>query len=611
MAGNIKGITIEFRGDTTKLDKALRDIKNSTKDIDKELKDVNNALKFNPTSVELWRQKQDLLKQKISETENNLKSLKDMQKQMDAQGVDKNSEAYRRVQREIIETESKLKHFKSELKSIGSVKLQAMGEQFKKVGKSLESAGKSMRSFSAAAAVVAGSIGLLTKKSAKWADDVITQAKVYSMSTGELQKYQAAAELVDVSASSIASTHRKLERNMLNAQLGSKKQALAFEQLGVAYENTDGTLRDGEVVWQEVIEALGKMENETERDAMAMAIMGRAATDLNPLIEDGAEGYKLLTEAMEKYDLDFVDEETLQRANDFNDLLDVSRSVLAVALQNVGTQMAAYLAPAMEKVVDLIGKLANWISQLSPRTQTIIAAIAGVLAILAPMLIGLGKLSMGIGAIIKLVAVVGPAIAAISGPLLAIIGIVGAVVVAGVLLYKNWDTIKAKAIALKNSIITTFNQVKSRVSTIFNNIKSAITKPIETAVNTIRSAINKIKSIINNVKLQLPKFKLPHFRISGGKAPWGIGGKGTAPKINVDWYAKGGIFDAPSLIGVGEAGPEAVVPLDKFWDKLDSLQGETSIVININGANADPREIAEEVRRALIRETNQRRLAWQ
>ena len=119
MAGNIRGITIEFAGDTTKLDKALRQIKNSTKDIDAELKQVNKALKFNPTSVELWRQKQDLLKQKIKETENNLKELKNIQAQMDAKGVDKNSEAYRRVQREIIEAESKLKTFNNELRKVG------------------------------------------------------------------------------------------------------------------------------------------------------------------------------------------------------------------------------------------------------------------------------------------------------------------------------------------------------------------------------------------------------------------------------------------------------------------------------------------------------------
>ena len=87
----------------------------------------------------------------------------------------------------------------------------------------------------------------------------------------------------------------------------------------------------------------------------------------------------------------------------------------------------------------------------------------------------------------------------------------------------------------------------------------------------------------------------------------------TVPKLSVDWYAQGGIFNSPTIAGIGEIpGGEAVVPLNKFWDKLDNLKtGETNIVININGADRDPREIAEEVKRVLIMETNQRRLAWQ
>ena len=609
MAGNIRGITIEFAGDTTKLDKALRQIKNSTKDIDNELKQVNKALKFNPTSVELWRQKQDLLKQKIKETENNLKELKNIQAQMDAKGVDKNSEAYRRVQREIISAESKLKTFNAELRKIGQVNLRAMSEQFKDMGNKLTAAGNAMRGISTAAAALAASIGALTVKSAKWADDVVTGAKVYSMSTKELQKYQAAAELVDVSADSIAKTHRKLERNMLNAQLGSKKQALAFEELGIAYQNADGSLRDGETVWQETIDALSKMENETERDAYAMALMGRAATDLNPLIEDGAEGYKLLTEAMQKYDLEFVDDETLQKANDFNDLLDVMKSVGAIAFQQLGTQLAAYLAPALEKVVDLVGRLANWFSNLSPRTQAIIGGIAAFVAVLAPLLIGLGKVSFAISSILSLAATVGPAIGGVVAALGPAILIIGAVVAAGVLLYKNWDKIKAAAIAFKNKVVATFNEFKAKVTSTFNSIRDAIVKPIQTAIDKVKAIVQKIKSFfpikIGNI---FSNIKLPHFKVTGKLSI----SPPSVPKLSIDWYANGGIFNSPTIAGIGEIpGGEAVVPLNKFWDKLDNLSGETNIVININGANKDPKEIAEEVKRVLIRETNQRRLAWQ
>ncbi|MBQ1570043.1 MAG: hypothetical protein IIZ78_02870 [Clostridiales bacterium] len=608
MAGNIKGIVIEFSGDTTKLDKALRQIKNSTKDIDAELKQVNKALKFNPTSVELWRQKQDLLRQKIKQTEDNLKELKNIQAQMDAQGIDKQSEAYRRISREIVESESKLKSFNTELRKIGQVNLRAMSEQFKDMGNKLTAAGQSMRGISTAAAALAASIGALTVKSGKWADDMNTMSKVYSIGTKELQQYSAAAELVDVSVETIAKSHVKLEKQMLTASKGTGASAEAFKALGVSVTNADGSLRNGDAVWQDTIAALGQMENETERDAYAMQLMGRSAAELNPLIEDGGEAYQQLAETMAKYNLDFIDQEILDQANAFNDSLDTIKAVGLVAFQQLGTQLAAYLAPAMEKVVDVVGRLANWFSQLSPRTQAIIGGIAAVVAVVAPLLIGLGKVSFAISSIISLVAVVGPAIAGVVAALGPVILIIAGVVAAGITLYKNWDTIKAKAIAFKDAVVATFNNFKAQVSATFNAIKTAIVTPIQTAINTIKGIIDRIKGWFPiSIGKIFSNIKLPHFRLSGSFSLKNM----TVPKISIDWYKTGGIFDSPSIIGVGEAGSEAVVPLDKLWDKLDNLQGETNIVININGANADPREIAQEVKRVLIMETNQRRLAWQ
>ena len=365
MAGNIRGVTIEFAGDTTKLDKALRDVRKSTKDIDSELRKVNNSLKFNPGNVDLLRQKQTLLNQKIEQTENNLKDLRNMQKQVandPSQG--KNSQAYRELQREIIKSENQLKRFNAEQRKIKAslTPLGQFGSKMSEVGGKLTKAGNAMRQFSMAGAAVAVTIGGLTAKSAKWADDIVTQSKVYSMSTKELQKYNAAAELVDVNATAIVSTHRKLERNMLNAQLGSKKQALAFKELGIEYKNADGTLRDGDEVWTDTIEALSKMKNETTRDAYAMSLMGRSATELNPLIEDGAEGYRTLTEAMQKYDLKFIDDKTLQNANGFNDQLDTIKAIGAITFQTIGTRLAAYLVPALEKTVDLVGRIYGFLA---------------------------------------------------------------------------------------------------------------------------------------------------------------------------------------------------------------------------------------------------------
>ena len=433
--GSIKGITISFAGDTTKLDKALRQIKNSTKDIDNELKQVNRALKFNPTSVELWRQKQDLLKQKIKETESNLKELKNIQAQMDAQGVDKQSEAYRRIQREITEAESKLKTFNTELRKIGQVNLRAMSEQFKQMGEKLTSAGNAMRGISTAAAALAASIGALTVKSGKWADDINTMSKVYSIGTGELQKYAAAADLVDVEVETIAKSHVKLEKQMLSASKGTGASAEAFEKLGVSVTDSNGELRKGDDVWNDVIKALGSMENETERDALAMQLMGKSAAELNPLIEDGGETYKQVADTMKKYKLNFVDQQTLDQANQFNDAIDTMKMVGLVAFQQLGTQLAAYLAPMMQKLVDLVGQLAAWFSNLSPSTQAAIAAIAGIVAVVAPLLIGLGKVAFAISSIMSLMATIGPMLAGLAaGPVAIVIAAIAALIAIGVLL---------------------------------------------------------------------------------------------------------------------------------------------------------------------------------
>lgn len=602
MSGDIKGITIEFRGNATPLQKAIRQVDSELKKTTKELSAVNKALKFNPTSVDLWRQKQQLLETKIKETTDKLKALKDAQKQMDAAHVDKNSEEYRKLQREIIETQSQLKHFKSELRSIGNVNLKALGEQFKQMGSKLESAGQAMRGISTAAAAATASIGALTVKSGQWADDMNTMSKVYSISTTELQKYSAAAELVDVDVETIAKSHVKLEKQMMTASKGTGASAEAFEKLGVSVTNADGSLRDGDQVWQETIKALGSMENETERDALAMQLMGRSAAELNPLIEDGGETYENLAKTMQKYGLDFIDQDMLDAAQEFNDELDTMKAIGMIAFQQLGTKLAAYLAPALEKVVDAVGRFAQWLSNLDPKLLAIIAGITGVVAAIAPVLIVIGKISTGVGALIQVIGL-------LAGPVGIVIAVIAALVAIGILLYKNWDTIKAKAIAFKNNVVKTFTDLKAKITSTFNSIKTAITTPIQTAIDKVRSIIQRIKSFFPiKVGKILSNLKLPHFKLTGKFSLKDM----TVPKLSVSWYAQGGIFDSPTIAGIGEAGPEAVVPLDKFWDKLDAIAaGSGGTTINIyQQPGQSPRELALEVERVLANIQRQRDMAY-
>lgn len=147
MAGQVKGITISFRGDTTSLDKALRKVKSDSKDIDSQLKKVNNALKFNPKNVELLTQKQGLLREKVTQTQKSLEDLRKIQAQMDASGVSKQSAEYQQVRREIIETESKLKHFQAEAQKLANVKLTAFKAQLDEMSNKFKTAGDALTKY--------------------------------------------------------------------------------------------------------------------------------------------------------------------------------------------------------------------------------------------------------------------------------------------------------------------------------------------------------------------------------------------------------------------------------------------------------------------------------
>lgn len=113
-----------------------------------------------------------------------------------------------------------------------------------------------------------------------------------------------------------------------------------------------------------------------------------------------------------------------------------------------------------------------------------------------------------------------------------------------------------------NNITSTFNSLVGTVLGIFNSVREAITNPIETAKNTVGGIIDTIKGFFSNFHIQLPHINLPHFAIS--PAGWQIGDllKGSIPSLSIEWYATGGMFNGASIIGVGEAGTEFVVPRD-------------------------------------------------
>lgn len=179
-----------------------------------------------------------------------------------------------------------------------------------------------------------------------------------------------------------------------------------------------------------------------------------------------------------------------------------------------------------------------------------------------------------------------------------------------------WDgissTISSIVNGIRDTISSVFNAAKDTVSSVWNSIKSAIETPIQNARDTVRKVIDSIKGFFN-FSWSLPHLKLPHLSISGSFsiAPPSV------PHFGIDWYAKGGVFNGPSVIGVGEAGPEGVVPFNergarplaegiaKLLDgKGGAAHGDTNVTINLYATvreEADiekiSRQIAKEIKR--------------
>ena len=601
MAGNIKGITIEFNGDTTKLDKALRTVRNSTKDLDKELKDVNKALKFNPTSVDLWKQKQEILRQKITQTKDNIKQLKDAQAQLDAKNVDKNSQEYRELQREIITAESKLKTFNKQLREIGNANLKALSNQLQEIGNKMASVGKSMTT-KVTAPIVAG----------------------YTLAANYASDYEENLNKIDVAFGDDSEAVKEWANTARESFGMSKVQATgavsAFGALGKGIGLTESEAAGMATTLTGLSADLASYFN-TSTDESAKALEGiftgetealkkygivMSETNLKQFAADQGLVYSAMSQS-EKTALryQYVLEKTKDAQGDYSRTSDGTansiktfQATLQDLATTIGTNLLPIITPIIQKITEWVGKF----QELSPETQKIITIIGLVAAAIGPILVVVGTLISSIGAVIGVLGMV-------TAPMLGIAAIIAALIIWGIKLYQNWDTIKAKAIAFKDNVVATFNNFKTQVMTTFNNIKNAIVTPIQTAINTIKGIIDRIKGWFPiSIGKIFSNIQLPHFRLSGSFSLKNM----TVPKISIDWYKTGGIFDSPSVIGVGEAGAEAVVPLNKLWEKLDKIaEANSPVVVNVYGSdNMSVNELAAAVEQRIIQMQKRRTQVW-
>ena len=380
-----------------------------------------------------------------------------------------------------------------------------------------------------------------------------------------------------------------------------------LDKLGVSITKADGSMKDSVTVQRELHDAFAGL-SESEQIAAASAIFGKnQMSNWLALINTAPEDVAKLSSAIGEQGTTTEMAEAMMSG--FGGSLEKLKSSIDVAATSLGEA----LAPIILAVANGLQKLVDWFNNLSPAMQRVVAVVGIIVAAIGPLLLIIGTLMSAAGSIMMMAPLIAGAIGAIAPVILIVIGVITLLVTAGVFLYKNWDTIKEKAAAFKDAVanawqtlkdkvsailqslssfisqtwqairntaiqlakslvsvvITRFQNLKTNAARIWNAVKNAITHPMETAKAAVGRIIARIKSFFPiRVGNLLSGIKLPHFSIRGRFSL----NPPSVPSFGVRWYKRGGIFNKPTLMpGIGEAGPEAVVPLDQFWAKLDAM----------------------------------------
>lgn len=402
MAGPIKGIEIAISADTSGVTKGLKEVTTESMKTSKNLKSVESLLKLDPHNTELVAQKQKLLAQNIEQTKDKLSKLKAAQDDVKAafERGEISEEQYIAFQGEIVKTENRLKQLESQVDETGNAmqdagnKTDGFGDKLKN-GLSAAAKAAGVAIAAVGTAVVAGAKALtdFTVSGAEYADTILTDSAVTGIATDKLQEYRYAAELVDVSTDTLTNSMAKNIKSMSSAAKGTGATAEAYKKLGIEVKNSDGSLRDSQTVYWELIDALGQVENETDRDALAMQILGKSAQELNPLIEAGSA--RMAELGQQAHDAGAVlSEDSLNSFGAFDDQLqylkvnaEAAKNALGTALLPVLTNLAttgnSLLTDFTKSLVDAngdIGKMADAVADIIPKiVDAIVAALPQLL----------------------------------------------------------------------------------------------------------------------------------------------------------------------------------------------------------------------------------------
>ncbi|MHB9031924.1 MAG: phage tail protein [Anaerolineae bacterium] len=264
------------------------------------------------------------------------------------------TEALGKMENELKDNEAALEGMGGEAQDAGK-KTEELGkkedetkEKSKQLSPALKAVGAAIAAIVTAAVAAVAALAGLVNKAIEAAGELVDLSEKTGLSTTQLQEMQYIGDQLGVGLETMTGSMAKLTRNMSTAREGTGAAAEAFKALGIDVTDSNGELRDSQTVYNEALAALGAMTNETERDATAMAIFGKSAQELNPLIKAGA--WELANLRYESHEVGAVmSEETVSGLEAVGD----SIASLKAGFEGTMGTLSGYLVPVLNNITGL------------------------------------------------------------------------------------------------------------------------------------------------------------------------------------------------------------------------------------------------------------------
>lgn len=523
MAGSIKGIIVEIGGDTSGLQKALKQVNTTTSNLSKELKGINSLLKFDPKNTELLAQKQAVLSQNIQETTNKLNQLKQAQRLADdtiKNGGTISQENYRNLQREIINTENKLKQLKVEASNWTAVSksLDNISKKMKTVGDAVSDLGTKFLGLTA-------TIGAGITYGIKYNAQLEKYEKALTTLTGNAEEAQKIMQQIQEDAKTTPFDVEGLTQAnqlLISTGLDAKESRKVILALGNAVSATGG----GNDELSRMAVNLQQIKNTGKAAAIDIKQFAYAGIDIYGLLADylgiskeEAAGMTVTWEDLSGA-LIHASQEGGKYFGAMEEQSKTSSGALSNAIDSFNQSLGSLTESLMPIATQIIQKLTEWMDKfnaLDQTTKNTILTIVGLVAAIGPVLIILGKvISIG-GTIFGVLSKVTSAIAgvsagtgtlstvltAITGPIGIVIGVITALGAAFVYLFNTNEGFRNKAMEVWNSLVNLFNET---IIPAFNAIKDAIMSALNTVWQLWQQLWEKLEPFITKVLTWLMDF---------------------------------------------------------------------------------------------------------